>query len=60
MDLAPSLRLLMLASAIALLPLGWVWLRQSKADGRGRLMALTALTLFLTFDLVLSSAPSPD
>jgi heme a synthase len=52
MDLAPSLRLLMLASAIALLPLGWVWLRQSKADGRGRLMALTALTLFLTFDLI--------
>jgi cytochrome c oxidase assembly protein subunit 15 len=52
MDLAPSLRLLMLASAIALLPLGWVWLRQSKADGRGRLLALTALTLFLTFDLI--------
>jgi len=52
MDLAPSLRLLMLASAIALLPLGWVWLRQSNADGRGRLLALTALTTFLTFDLI--------
>ena len=32
MDFAPSLRLLMLASAIALLPLGWVWLRQPQAD----------------------------
>ncbi len=37
---------------MALLPLGWVWLRQPKADGRGRLVALTALTLFLTFDLI--------
>ena len=27
----------MLASAIALLPLGWVWLRQAKADARSRL-----------------------
>jgi heme a synthase len=52
MDLAPSLRLLMLASALALLPLGWVWLRQAQSDGRGRLLALTALTLFLTFDLI--------
>jgi len=52
MDFAPSLRLLLLASAIALLPLGWVWLRQPRADGRARLLALTALTLFLTFDLI--------
>ena len=52
MDFAPSLRLLLLASVIALLPLGWVWLRQAKADGRGRLLALTTLTLFLTFDLI--------
>jgi len=43
MDLAPSLRLLMLASAIALLPLGWVWLRQRQADGRSRLLALSTL-----------------
>jgi cytochrome c oxidase assembly protein subunit 15 len=52
MDFAPSLRLLMLAGAIALLPLGWVWLRQPRADGRVRLVALTALTVFLTFDLI--------
>jgi len=52
MDFAPSLRLLLLAGVIALLPLGWVWLRQSKADARGRLVALTALTVFLTFDLI--------
>ena len=52
MDFAPSLRLLMLAGAIALLPLGWVWLRQARADLRTRLVALTALTLFLTFDLI--------
>jgi len=52
MDLAPSLRLLLLASAMALLPLGWVWLRQARADSRGRLLALTALTAFLTFDLI--------
>jgi heme a synthase len=52
MDFAPSLRLLMLASAIALLLLGWVWMRQAKTDARTRLVALTALTLFLTFDLI--------
>ena len=34
MDFAPSLRLLLLAGAIALLPLGWVWLRQPQADAR--------------------------
>ena len=52
MDFAPSLRLLMLAGAFALLPLGWVWLRQPQADGRRRLLALSALALFLTFDLI--------
>jgi cytochrome c oxidase assembly protein subunit 15 len=52
MDFAPSLRLLLLASGIALLLLGWVWMRQAKADARTRLVALTALTMFLTFDLI--------
>ena len=51
-DLAPTLRLLMLAALVALLPLGWVWLRQRGADTRARLAALTTLTLFLTFDLI--------
>ena len=52
MDPAPSLRLLLLAGSIALLPLGWVWLRQRGAGAQTQLVALTALTLFLTFDLI--------
>ncbi len=55
-DFAPALRLALLAGVIALLPLSWVWLRQRGADTRGRLAALTALTLFLTFDLVVFGA----
>ena len=50
---APALlRLAGLAMLIALLPLGWWWLRQRRASWRGRLAALTVLTLFLTFDLI--------
>ncbi len=55
-DFAPALRLALLAGVIALLPLSWVWLRQRGADTQGRLAALTALTLFLTFDLVVFGA----
>jgi cytochrome c oxidase assembly protein subunit 15 len=33
-----------------------VWLRQRGADTRARLAALTALTLFLTFDLIVFGA----
>ena len=51
-DMAPTLRLMLLAAIVALLPLSWVWLRQRGSDTRGRLAALTALTLFLTFDLI--------
>jgi len=51
-DLAPLARLLLLAVLVALLPLCWVWLRQRGADTRTRLAALTAVTLFLTFDLI--------
>jgi cytochrome c oxidase assembly protein subunit 15 len=51
-DLAPTLRLLGLAALVALVPLAWVWLRQRGRDTRSRLAALTALTLFLTFDLI--------
>ena len=56
LDLAPTVRLLMLASSLALLPLGWLWLRQRGADWRSRLAALCALTLFLTFDLIVFGA----
>jgi cytochrome c oxidase assembly protein subunit 15 len=48
--------LLLMASVIALLPLSWWWLRQRRADTVARLSALTALTLFLTFDLVVFGA----
>jgi len=55
-DLAPLARLALLAVVIALLPLSWVWLRQRRGDPRTRLAALTALTLFLTFDLIVFGA----
>ena len=51
-DFAPALRLALLALVIALLPLSWVWLQQRGASTQRRLGALTALTLFLTFDLI--------
>lgn len=55
-DFAPALRLLLLALVIALLPLSWVWLRQRGGSPTRRLAALTTLTLFLTFDLVVFGA----
>ncbi len=55
-DFAPLARLALLALVIALLPLAWVWLRSRGGDTRVRLAALTALTLFLTFDLVVFGA----
>ena len=51
-DMAPALRLGLLAIVIALLPLSWVWLQQRGASTQRRLAALTAVTLFLTFDLI--------
>ena len=51
-DLAPLLRLLALAGLLALLPLAWWWLRQRGGAASARLAALTTLTLFLTFDLI--------
>ncbi len=51
-DFSPTLRLALLALVIALLPLSWVWLRQRSGDTAARIAALTAVTLFLTFDLI--------
>ena len=51
-DFAPTARLVGMVLLVALLPLSWVWLRQRGANLRVRLAALTALTLFLTFDLI--------
>ena len=55
-DLTPALRLMLMGLAIASGPLAWVWLRNAKAAPARRLQALTLLTLFLTFDLVLFGA----
>lgn len=52
MDLDSSLRLVGLVLVVALLPLSLWWLRARGADARARLAVLTAITLFLTFDLV--------
>ena len=52
-DLTPILRVALMGIALAAGPLAWVWLRNREAGGTGRLHALTLLTLFLTFDLVL-------
>jgi len=55
-DLSPVLRLMGLGVVLALGPLAWVWLRHPGAPLARRLQALTVLTLFLTFDLVLFGA----
>ena len=55
-DLAPVLRIALLGIAVASGPLAWVWLRNRAAAPGHRLAALTLLTLFLTFDLVLFGA----
>lgn len=55
-DLAPALDLLLVGAAIAAVPLTvWGW-RHRRAEPRARLRALAALTLFLTFDLVVFGA----
>jgi cytochrome c oxidase assembly protein subunit 15 len=55
-DLSPALRLMLMAAMLALGPLAWVWVRNQRGPASGRLQALTLLTLFLTFDLVLFGA----
>src|SRR6185436_14242575 len=55
-DLAPLLRMVLLGICLAMAPLAWVWLRNRQANTAGRLRALTFVTLFLTFDLVLFGA----
>lgn len=55
-DFSPALRLLMLAAGLALVPLAWWAWRQRAAGASARRAALTVLTLFLTFDLVVFGA----
>lgn len=52
-DFAPLARMMLLGVLIALGPLAWVWHRNRQAPASRRIHALTVLTLFLTFDLVL-------
>jgi len=55
-DYSPVLHLMLLGALLALGPLAWIWLRRRNASTGQRLAALTAFTLFLTFDLVLFGA----
>jgi cytochrome c oxidase assembly protein subunit 15 len=55
-NLAPIVRLALLGLILAAAPLAWVWLRHRDGEPIRRLRALTLVTLFLTFDLVLFGA----
>ena len=55
-DPTPLARMALLGIVLAIGPLAWVWLRHRGAEPATRLRALTLLTLFLTFDLVLFGA----
>ena len=55
-DLSPLLRLMAMGLVLALGPLAWLWLRHKGASPARRLQALTLLTLFLCFDLVMFGA----
>lgn len=52
-DLSPALRVMLMGVVVAMGPLAWIWLRNRQVTTTRRLQALTMLTLFLTFDLVL-------
>ena len=52
-NLGPIFKLLLLAAVVAMGPLAWVWLRHRHHDVPQRVHQLTALTLFLCFDLVI-------
>ena len=55
-DLAPLLGILAVGALLAVLPFAFVWRRDRALGPAARLQALTVLTLFLTFDLVLFGA----
>lgn len=55
-DLAPVIELMLVGLLLALGPFAWVLWRNRQASPQRRLQALTVLTLFLTFDLVLFGA----
>lgn len=55
-DLSPLGHVMIMGLVLALGPLTWVWLRRAQTVPARRLQALTLVTLFLTFDLVLFGA----
>ncbi len=55
-NLAPLAPMLLAGLALALAPLAWVSWRHRQGSRAGKVQALTLLTLFLTFDLVLFGA----
>ena len=55
-NLEPILELLLLGALAALVPLAWVWRKHRHGGPAAWLKALTWMTLFLTFDLVLFGA----
>ncbi|MDH5708616.1 MAG: COX15/CtaA family protein [Hylemonella sp.] len=55
-DLSPLLSVMLMGLVLAIGPLAWVWLRNRHGSATRRLHALTVLTLFLTFDLILFGA----
>ena len=65
-NLTPIFKVMLLGLSVACGPLAWWWLQHKSADNRSqsqgqrqsikRLQALTAFTLFLTFDLVIFGA----
>ncbi len=55
-DLDPLGQLLLLAAGLVLIPLAWYWAQHRHKPPAARLRALTLITLFLTFDLVLFGA----
>ncbi|MDZ7813148.1 MAG: COX15/CtaA family protein [Ideonella sp.] len=56
MDAQTWARLLGLVLLMASVPLAWIWARKPGASRAQRLVALTSLTLFLTFDLIVFGA----
>ena len=56
LDPAPYASVALVGGLLSLLPLLWWWSRHRSAAPAARLHALTLLTLFLTFDLVLFGA----
>lgn len=55
-DFSPVLRMLIMGVLVASGPLLWVYLRNRRSQRLGMLHALTLVTLFLTFDLVMFGA----